>query len=186
MKILTVGSWNKVKGCYLWRNSKKGGYTFIELTVVLVLIGLTLVLTVPRFHYALLTDDLRSTVRRMVGEIRDLRNEAVREHKIYALHFDLESNRFWGEAVEATDEEQAEAQAKAFQLPQGVRVLDVWHKEIGKEVAGETTIRFTEKGYIEHSVIHLGAEDGRQFTLILRPFLGSVKVLEEYVDFVDL
>jgi general secretion pathway protein H len=186
MKTSTVGNWNKVKGCYPGRNSKEGGYTFIELTVVIMLIGLTLALTLPRFRYSLLTDDLRSTVRHMVGTIRSLKNEAVREHKIYMLHFDLELNRFWIESAEATLEEQSEAHDKAFQLPGGVRILDVWRKGTGKEVAGETAIRFTEKGYIEPSAIHIGAEDGRQFTLIVSPFLGSVKVLEKYVDFVDL
>ncbi|NVL90260.1 MAG: hypothetical protein HWN69_04585 [Desulfobacterales bacterium] len=158
------------------------GYTFIELTVVIFLIGLTLVLTVPRFRYAILTDDLKTTVRRMVGTVRSLRNEAVREQKVYSLRFDLESNRFWIESANMTDEERTGACEKAFQLPAGVRILDVWRREKGKEVAGETAIRFTKKGYIEESVIHLGTEDNRQFTLILSPFLGAVKTYDRYVD----
>lgn len=161
------------------------GYTFIELTVVIFLIGLTLVLTVPRFRYAILTDDLKTTVRRMVGTVRSLRNEAVREQKVYALCFDLESNRFWIESANMTDEERTGAYEKAFQLPAGVRILDVWRREKGKEVAGETAIRFTKKGYIEESVIHLEAEDNRQFTLILSPFLGTVKTYDRYVEFME-
>jgi hypothetical protein len=31
-------------------------------------------------------------------------------------------------------------------------------------------------------VIHLGAEDGREFTLVLNPFLGTIKVYDKYVD----
>jgi len=163
-------------------NQEIKGYTFIELTVVICLIGLILVLTVPKFRYAILTDDLRTTVRQMVGTIRSLRNEAIREHKRYLLHFDLESNRFWIESAGMPDEKQAEAYKKASQLPQGVRILDIWRRGKGKKVAGETAICFNKKGYIEQTAIHLGAEDGRQFTLILSPFLGTIKIYDKYVD----
>lgn len=167
-------------------NPGEKGFTLIELVVVVLLIGLTMVLSVPRLRYAMLTDDLRGTVRRMVGTVRTLRNEAIREQKVYALHFDLESNRLWADSADMTDEERIAAHQKAFQLPKGVRVLDVWRSGKGKEVAGEAVIRFTKKGYMEQSVIHLGAEDGRRFTLIFSPFLGRVKVLEEYIEFVDI
>ena len=163
----------------------KKGYTFIELTVVIFLIGLALVLTIPRFRHALLTDDLKSTVRRMVGTVRTLKNEAVREQKIYRLHFDLESNRFWTESTDMTDEARALAHEKAFQLPKGVRILDVGLKGKSKQLAGESIIRFNKKGYIAPSVIHLGAEDGREFTIVLTPFLG-VKVMKNYVDFASI
>ena len=165
---------------------KTKGYTFIELTVVIFLIGLTLVLTVPRFRYSIVTDDLKATVRRMIGTIRGLRNEAIREHKTYRLHFDLESNRLWVEAADMTEEEQSEAYKKAFQLPEGVRILDVWRRETGKKMAGQTAIHFTKKGYVERSIIHLAAEDGRKFTLVLSPFLGKVKVHEKYVEIVGI
>ncbi len=165
---------------------KTKGYTFIELTVVIFLIGLTLVLTVPRFRYSIVTDDLKATVRQMIGTIRGLRNEAIREYKIYRLHFDLESNRLWVESTSMTEEERAEAYKKAFQLPEGVRILDVWRRETGKKMAGQTAIHFTKKGYVERSIIHLAAEDGRKFTLVLSPFLGKVKVHEKYVEVVGI
>ena len=109
------------------------GYTFIEITVVIFLIGLTLVLTVPRFRYAMLTDELKTTVRRMIGTVRSLRNEAIREQAIYSLHFDLESHRFWIESADMTDEGRELAYEKAFQLPQGVRILDVWSQKKREE-----------------------------------------------------
>ena len=134
----------------------------------------------------MLTDDLKATVRRMVGTVRSLRNEAIREQKIYTLHFDLESNRFWIESADITDEGRDLAYEKAYRLPEGVRILDVWRRGTGKKMAGETSIRFTKKGYVEQSIIHLAAEDGREFTLVLSPFLGKVKVHEKYVEIVGI
>ena len=77
----------------------------IELIVVIILIGLTLTLTIPRFQYAIVTDDLKATTRRMVGMIKGIREEAIREQKIYFLHFDLETNRFWFDSPAMTEEE---------------------------------------------------------------------------------
>lgn len=165
-------------------NRKTNGYTFIELTVVIFLIGLTLVLTVPRFRYAMLTDELKATVRQLVGIISNLRVDAVREQRMYTLCFDLESNRFWRESADMTDEGRDLAYQKAIQLRGGVRIRDVWSEARGKEVEGKPAIHFTKKGYVEQSAIHLAAEDGREFTLVLHPFLGKVKVFEKYVEFV--
>jgi general secretion pathway protein H len=186
MQTSTIGTLSEAQVCHPKPHAKIRGYTLIELTVVVLLIGLTVLLTVPRFRYSLVTDDLKGTVRRMVGTIRGLRSQAVREHQAFMLHFDLETNRLWWEPAEGSDEELTAARAKAFQIPDGVRIMDVWKRGEGKEASGETSIRFSEKGYVEPSAIHLGAADGREFTLVLSPFLGKVEVLEEYVDFVDL
>jgi len=159
------------------------GYTLIELTVVIIMIGLLMTLVVPRFQYSLLTDDLKATTRRMVGTIREVRNEAIREQKTHTLHFDFESNRFWVDSFGMTEEERTIARGNATALPPTVRIQDVWKHGEGKKMTGETLIRCNKNGYLQQSVIHLGSEDGRQFTLVLRPFLGKVKVLEDYVDF---
>lgn len=159
------------------------GYTLIELTVVIILIGLLMTLVVPRFQYSLLTDDLKAATRRMVGTVRQIRNDAIREQKTHNLHFDLESNRFWVDSLGMTGDERSMARGNATALPQTVRIQDVWIRGEGKQMTGEALIRCHKNGYLQQSVIHLGSRDGRQFTLVLRPFLGKVQVLEDYVDF---
>lgn len=158
------------------------GYTLIELAVVVILIGLFLGLSIPRFQYAMVSDDLKATVRRIVGTVKGLRNEAIREQQVYIFHLDLESNRLWIEPPGISEEQRALARERAFKFPRGVRILDVWCKGKGKKVNGEVAIRFSKKGYVEQTVIHLGAEDGREFTLVLNPFLGTIKVYDKYVD----
>ena len=156
----------------------KKGYTFIELTVVVLLVGLMLTLTIPRFRDAVLTDNLKSTSRKLVGIIKNLRNQAFREHKNFVLHFDLESNRFWIDSTDMTKEEQVLAHEKASTLPKDVRILGVRFVAKGKKTDGETAIRFSKKGYVQQSVIILGSEDGREFSIELSPFLPRAKILE--------
>lgn len=159
------------------------GYTLIELAVVVVLIGLMLAVSIPRFRYSLLTDNLKSTTRRIVGIVKSIRNEAIREQNVYLLHFDIGSNRFWIDSDAMNEEECELAREKAFELPPDVRVIDVWSRDRGKKAGDKAVIRFSKKGYVEQTAIHLGAEDGREFTLVLNPFLGTIKIYNKYVDF---
>jgi len=157
-------------------------YTLIELTVVIFLIGLVLVLTVPRVQHALLSDDLKAASRRMIGTVKTLRNNAVRDQKAYMLHFDMASNRLWVSWDGMTAEEQAEARQNATALPGGIRVVDVYFKGTGKKDVGDAVIRFTKQGYAQQVVIHLGANDGRAHSLVLSPFLPTVKTYDRYVE----
>jgi len=141
-----------------------------------------LALSIPRFRYALLTDELKSTTRHIVGLVKGLRNEAITEQEAYFFHLDLESRRLWVESENMDEQEREMARERAFTLPDGVTIADVWRRGRGKKAHGKTAIRFSSKGYVEQTAIHLEAEDGREFTLVLEPFLSKVKSYDTYVD----
>ena len=158
----------------------------IELMVVMVLIGLTLALTIPRFRYAVLQDDLKATTRKMIGMINNLRNDAIRENRDYILHFNLGSNRIWIDSPAMTEQERTMARERAFNLAEGIRILDIGFQGEEKKITGEAGIWVDRRGYLQPSVIHLGSDQGKGFTLVLRPFLGRVDILENYVDMENL
>lgn len=160
----------------------KKGFTLIELIVVVVLIGIMLTLTIPRFRYSLTTNDLNYTTRRLIGLVKGLRDRAVRENKDYSFHIDFNANRFWAGFEAMTQEEQALADEKAFVAPTSVRILDVWSKSRGKQAMDSAVVRFSRKGYVEQTMIHLEAADGSQASLLLTPFLGRIKAYDRYVD----
>lgn len=161
------------------------GYTFIEITVVIILIGVMASISVPNIRHAVLTDKLKSASRKMIGMIGSLRNDAIREQKTFYLHFDLEANRFWADSEAMTAEEQLSAVEKAVSLPEGISVMDVWFRGKGKKQQGVAVIRFNKKGYVQESAIHLSSDDGRQFTLLVSPFLGKIKTFDNYMEFED-
>ena len=112
------------------------GYTLIELTVVLILVGLMGALAIPRFRYTLLTDDLKSTTRLLIGTIKNAKNDAVRDHKDLLLRIDLDAGVYWVESEDMTEEERTLAREEASTFPVGVRVMDVWLTGEGCEDGG--------------------------------------------------
>ena len=115
------------------RVAQEKGYTLIELAVVVVLIGLMLAISIPRIQYSLLTDNLKSTTRRIIGLVKGLRDEAIREQKVCLLCFDIESNELWVESDAPSEEERELARERAFRLPPDIRILDVWCRGKGKK-----------------------------------------------------
>jgi len=158
------------------------GFTLIELIVVLVLLGLMMGLAVPKFREAVLSDSLDATSLRLIGLVQDLRERAISDQVTYVLHLDIRKKTLWAFAGNATAEEQEIAKERAFKLPDDVKIEDIWSWSAGK-LYDEATILFSKKGYIEQSMIHLEALDGRRLSLELTPFLGSIKIHDGYVDF---
>lgn len=166
------------------RNTK--GFTFIELTIVIVLAGILFSLTLPRFRDTILTDSLKNSTRKLIYKIHEQRNNAIRENEDYGLVFDLESKTYWVEHETMSDQMRANARENASTLPEDVRIVDVWIKGAGKVIDGVVGIWFNRKGYVQQSAIHLRSEDEREFTLVLRPFLRNIEILDKYVEFEDI
>ncbi len=162
------------------------GFTLIELTITIILMGFVLSLTLPRIRDGLLTDDFKSASRRMITVISDLRNRAVSEYRDFTLVFDLESGKYWVEAGDMTEIELLDARDRTSVLPESVELKGILFLNGDEITTGMAGIRFTRKGYIQPSMIHMGAKDGRKFTFILSPFLGKVQIVEDYLDFEDM
>lgn len=152
---------------------------------MIALLGIMAALAIPRFHSVLLEDDLEAGVRRLAGTAKMLRNEAIRERTAYRLHMDLDSDRFWVDSEAMGQDERRRRRDEAVGMPEGVRFLDVRKHGTDKEIAGETAIVFDRKGYVQPSLIHVGSEDGRTYTVALTPFLPRVGIVEGYATFGD-
>jgi general secretion pathway protein H len=158
------------------------GYTLIELSVVVLLIGMMLLIAIPRVRDTLLNDDLLAAARQIIGASRELRNEAVREQVDYILHLDLNQPGFWTYSADTTGEKRAEIRKGAVRFPEAIRIAGVRHFEEIRKTEGEADVRFFRKGYTEPTVIHLTKED-RTLTLVFNPFLPAVSVYDKYLDF---
>ncbi len=152
----------------------------MELMVVMVLISIMLAVTVPRFRTALFRDQLQSSSRRLVGLIKGVRANAVRDYSDYRLHFDFEHGRIWASPEGETA--QNNETPDMLQLPAGVTVLDICSSDGRKQDGGEGFLFLSRKGYADQATIHLGEEDGRTVTLFISPFMASVRIVDGYLE----
>jgi general secretion pathway protein H len=174
---------NKTK---LFTFCKAEGFTLLEITIVVFLAGLFLSITVPVVRETLLHDNLKTASRTLVATIIKVRDESINEYLDHTLFFDIEKGKYWyvKDGMDETEVLTARDQAKA--LPEDVRILDIDQYGSGRMKEGEYSIRFSRKGYIRYSLIHLGDKGDRKFTLVLEPFLGRVKIMEDYLSFEDV
>jgi len=185
MLMSIAGSWNN-RPVKPESTIHPRGFTLIELTMVILLVGFLLSLTVPRLRDVALTDDLKTTVRILTATIRELRYKAIKDNHEYFLKFDFGSKKFWTDSPYFSEEDSTAAIENSFSPPSDVRIIDICLKGDEKNSSGEVSISFTKEGYISPSVIHLVSDDGRRFTLSLMPFLGSVNALEGYIEIEDV
>ncbi|MCD6487038.1 MAG: prepilin-type N-terminal cleavage/methylation domain-containing protein [Syntrophobacterales bacterium] len=164
--------------------SREKGFTLIELGVVIFLIGLMLLIAVPKVRDTMLSSGLETVVNHLTDTVRELRSDAVRNQIDYILHLDLDNNLIWTYSVDMTPEAIDNMKKHAFKLQEEVKIMDIYFSEEKKATEGEATIRFSRKNYTQPAVIHL-AEKDRRFTLVFEPFLNSVKTYDKYIDFQD-
>ncbi len=158
------------------------GYTLLELMVVISLIGILLYITVPRFHEALFSDDVKKTSRWLIFKVRSLKEDAYQQNTDMNLHIDIDSGKFWISDETMDDEKIQQAYEESMDLPEDLRVLDVEYPEGEKISVGEAIIRFYKKGYSDKAIIHIENEDQR-FSYVIEPFLNQIKIHDEYVEF---
>lgn len=160
---------------------KRNGYTLIELASVVFLLGLMLVLAVPRIRETLISDGLKKTVRQLVGAAKELRTDAVLEQVDYKLNLDMSNNVFWTSSQDMSPEKIDEQKKRAVHFPEGVRIADVSQIGMEKKSDGEISVKFFKQGSIQPTVIHL-VKDQRHFTILLSPFLNTIKIYDKYAD----
>src|SRR5690349_1333508 len=72
------------------------GFTFLEMLIVLFLLGGVLALVIPRI---VVGEDLSSTGRKFIGTLRSLQSMAATIQKPVKLYLDLDRGTYWAMVV---------------------------------------------------------------------------------------
>ncbi len=158
-------------------------FTLLELLVVLALISVMLAAAVPTLRNNLLTDPLKTSSRQLIGIIKEIREQAVREQQAYLVYFDLSANSVWAEKdSDDGSENQEETEKKRLELPEPARLLDVWTATEGKLDSGQPALWISKQGFMDQTMIHLGDDGDGVMSLLFSPFLGTVRISDSYMD----
>jgi prepilin-type N-terminal cleavage/methylation domain-containing protein len=176
----------------VWRRS--GGFTFLELVVVIAIMGIMMAVTLPRFSSSLSKATLGGTARALAGTIAYLRNAAAKEGRSYFLNIDLNNHQYWvtiiNEEADLTlidlqesdvldDEIYAEV-SDAFvartRLQKKVAFAQVMLEDGTRVSDGLVTIEFRPDGTADEVAIHLTNPKERFYTVYLERYNGQAKV----------
>ncbi|MFQ5509116.1 MAG: Tfp pilus assembly protein FimT/FimU [Leptospirillia bacterium] len=159
------------------RSGRAGGFTLIEVTLVLFVIGIMMAVAFPKFRN-ISGGDIKGEARTLIGQVQGLYGEATFTRRAHRLVFDLDGGRYWGE-VKVGDKFQSVARTflKPHAMPRNVSLRDVTTPRDGKRSDGTTYAYFHPLGRVDFTTIHLETEDGDDvLTLELNPINGKVKV----------
>ena len=168
-----------------------GGFTLIELTMVILVIGIVGALVLPRFGGLLDRQQMRRTVNVVRGMVRQLHAKAALTKRVYRLTFDLdqqllsvcflESPPATGSADDTCVAEPSR-EMRGYAMPDAVQLLDVVSFEGKKVREGTAMTHFHPTGLAEPSVVHLQTPDESHVTLFIEALAGRVKVVYGYAE----
>ncbi|MDH3237376.1 MAG: prepilin-type N-terminal cleavage/methylation domain-containing protein [Deltaproteobacteria bacterium] len=144
---------------------RQGGFTLLELIVVLVLAGLVAALVAPSFSGTLESARLRSGAAEVRSVLTLARTLAASGSKVRAVSFDVEKGEF---AVLG--------EARRYLLPEGVRIESA---RVGGAVVEEETfrVRFFPDGSAEEAEIVVSSASGGGIRVTVEPLTGIAEAM---------
>ena len=179
----------------------RNGYTFIELTVVLVIIATVAAVGMPRLLSWVNEGNLGAASRELAGLMRYVRNEAARRQKVFYLAIDFEENAYWVEtrrdprevhhsgyyvSWEDPDDEDFEPFEDEFITRRELRKLIVFDRvvygDLTEDRFGKVRIAFRPDGTTRTVAIYLKNTQDMVATVVLNGDTGRVEMHEYAYD----
>ncbi|RME00142.1 MAG: prepilin-type N-terminal cleavage/methylation domain-containing protein [Deltaproteobacteria bacterium] len=165
----------------------EGGFTLIELTIVLVILGFAALFVMPKFG-SVTHANLKREARLLCGTVRHLFNNAVLQKQVLALVYDLDKGEYFVQSLsfqgtEPVWTDDTSGLVSRHALPETVAFEDVQSYESGFErrTQGRTYSLFRPDGFAEPVWIHLIDTGENRMTLEVAPLTGICTIQTGYV-----
>jgi general secretion pathway protein H len=143
----------------------QGGFTIIELLVVMVIMALAYTLASPMISSGVSGAELKASARQLAAGLRKARSEAISRRQESSLTIDVEGHQF-----------QLSGDARVYRLPKSVAVkLFTAQSELVNDSAG--AIRFFPDGGSTGGRITLSA-NARNYDVDINWLTGQVVIIE--------
>jgi general secretion pathway protein H len=166
--------------------SRSSGFTLLELSLVLFIIGLLVAVLVPRLG-GLERARLETSARRLAALVRYLNGEAAFRGHVYRIRYDLDQHQYGVQVLTPSQKTKTFVADEAplslpVQLPTNISFADIRVPSVGRVSTGQVFTHFYPQGYTDPTVIHLRDQQARMITVIVPPITGEATVHEGYVD----
>ncbi len=146
-----------------------GGFTLIELVIVLVIVGMGAALVAPAINSGMRMREVRSGVRALSAAFKTMQSEAIQSGKVRTLLIDPVENQL---VVEGTE--------RSISLGDVVRLAKF--ADVMVDASGIARVRFFANG--SNSGVAVLVDDAENpanlgYVVRLDPLIGSVEVLDE-------
>jgi type II secretion system protein H len=166
--------------------SRSSGFTLLELSLVLFIIGLLVTVLVPRLG-GLERARLETSAQRLAALVRYLNGEAAFRGRTYRIQYDLDQHHYGVQVLTPSQETKTfvadESPLSQFvHLPSNITFADIRVPSVGRVSSGRVFTHFYPQGYTDPTVVHLRDQQLRTMTVIIPPITGEATVYEGYVD----
>lgn len=161
------------------------GFTLLELSVVLLILGIAASFVVPRLRDPEATQ-LTATTARLASTARYLYDEAAYRRVPMRLNLDLDHQVYFvtelGGDPDAPEFVPARSPlAKPAVLPDAVTFRDVMLPALGTVTEGIVFAQFSPDGWADPLVVHLRNRLGTETTMAIEPLTGRTRVADGYI-----
>jgi general secretion pathway protein H len=164
-------------------NCRQAGFTLIEIVVVLAIIGMVMLLVIPRLPSSD-QENLKISARTLASTLRYLQERAATSRTGYfiALAPGTESVRIFEISGDGSATEPSDPMLQKAALKEGIGVADVRIPRLGKVTDGQIRIDIGVAGIRDFVTIHLRSAAGQFWTVMAFPSGGKVKAFEGYLE----
>jgi len=162
-------------------NRCQAGFTLIEIAVVMVIIGMVLLLVLPRLPSSD-QENLKISARTLSSTLRYVQERAATSRTGYYLELapGTETVKIYEIGGDGSAKEPSDPLLQKSPLKDGVIIADVRIPRLGKVSDGQLRLDIGMGGVRDFVTIHLRSTAGQFWTVMAFPSGGKVKAFEGY------
>lgn len=168
---------------FLRASRNRSGFTLIEIVVVMVIIGMVMMLVIPRLPSSD-SENLKISARTLAATLRYLQERAANAGTGYYLQLapGTDTIKLFQIGADGSGRDPVDPLLQRPPLKEGIQVADVVVPRLGKVVDGQLRLDVGMAGLRDFVTIHLRSPEGKFWTVMAFPAGGKVKFYEGYQE----